>query len=83
LYKNIFWDNTQKRSPTPGLDNVGASTSHNPMGFQGLLLGQLYLTIIDASKVRGHKTDAVEIWSDRHTSRQGLRTQDWRTNDRR
>jgi hypothetical protein len=29
----------QKRLGTSGLDNVGSSTSHNPIGLQGLLRG--------------------------------------------
>jgi hypothetical protein len=30
----------------PGLENVGASTSHKPMGLHGLLQGYFYLTFI-------------------------------------
>jgi hypothetical protein len=33
----------QKRLGTSGLDNVGSLTSHNPIGLQGLLRGELYL----------------------------------------
>jgi hypothetical protein len=29
---------------TPGLDNVGSLTSHNPTRLHGLLRGQLYLS---------------------------------------
>jgi hypothetical protein len=29
------------------LDNVGASTSHNPMGLHGLLYGYLYLSLFN------------------------------------
>jgi hypothetical protein len=30
---------------TPGLDNVGLLTSHNPIGLHGLLRGELYFTL--------------------------------------
>jgi hypothetical protein len=39
------------------LDNVGASTSHNPMGLHGLLQGELYLYLILYMKVTGNLTE--------------------------
>jgi hypothetical protein len=32
-----------KRFRNTGLENMGASTSHNPIGLHGLLQGELYL----------------------------------------
>jgi hypothetical protein len=38
---------TDHRLGNTGLEDVGASTSHNTMGFHGLLQGQLYLTFFN------------------------------------
>jgi hypothetical protein len=37
---------------TPGLDNVGSATSHNPIGLHGLLQGWLLLYLYSVSVQR-------------------------------
>jgi hypothetical protein len=39
---NLPGDKRRSARKADCLENVGASTSHNPMGLQGLLQGQLY-----------------------------------------
>jgi hypothetical protein len=38
------------------LDNVGSLTSHNPIGLQGLLRGQLYLLPLQKTETNSWKT---------------------------
>jgi hypothetical protein len=48
IKRNYIWGyaNKKKRFNTTGLDNVGASTTHNLMGLHGLLQGWRYRLLI-------------------------------------
>jgi hypothetical protein len=45
------------------LENVGASTSHNPMGLHGLLQGQLYLLYYRYSRILNPLTQLQFQWN--------------------
>jgi hypothetical protein len=55
------------------LENVGASTSHNPMALHGLLQGQLTFTswyiyifisfLMEGGEQTSHSSDPVPCWS--------------------
>jgi hypothetical protein len=44
MYEKLRQGVCEKKLNTTSLENVGASTSHKPMGLHGLLQRQLYLS---------------------------------------